>query len=376
MQREASDQRQISITRLHLESVTLGISLRDCSSRLASTAKARIYDKVRRAGGQLARCVNDTVNHYGSSAEHVFATVSPVSTLFDAMSESDYVGIAETLNAAAIDIGLEAIGGYSALCSAGMSAGDQALIRSLPAMLSSTDRMCASVECAKSQKGIGIAASELISSVLAGIRSVSGPAGYRPDRISVLANASGNSPYVPGSFHGIDEPEVALHIAVSSKYVHQQLLHRIDDGSSLDDAADDVANQVERLRRGGRFLSIRCAETLSQRSGMDVRPGRVDISMPVAESSVIHGNRTEHNGVSAASARTTTESAALAARQGLLSLARSTSSFAGAPIIRRVVKLDSTSSPREVTGLILPHLAEAVRNGVELILSIESTRQA
>ncbi len=318
MQREANDQRRNSITRLHLESVTLGISLRDCSSRLASTATARIYDKVRRAGGQLARCVNDTVDHYGSSAEHVFATVSPVSALFDAMSESDYVGIAETLDAAAIDIGLEAIGGYSALCSAGISAGDQALIRSLPAMLSSTGRVCASVECATSKRGIGIAASELVASVLADIKSVSGPDGHRPDRIAVLANASGNSPYIPGAFHGIDEPEVELHVAASSKYLHEQLLHRIDDGSSLDDAADDVVDQMSRLRRGGRFLSIRCAETLSQRSGMDVRPGRVDISIPVAGNSVTHGNRTEHEIVRSASASTATESVALAARQGLL----------------------------------------------------------
>jgi uncharacterized protein (UPF0210 family) len=375
MQREASDQRRISITHLHLESVTLGISLRDCSSRLASTATARIYDKVRRAGGQLTRCVNDTVNHYGSSAQHVFATVSPVSALFDAMSESDYVGIAETLDAAAIDIGLEAIGGYSALCSAGMSAGDQALIRSLPDMLNSTGRVCASVECAKSKRGIGIAASELVGSVLAGIKSFSGPDGHKPGRIAVLANASGNSPYIPGSFHGIDEPEVALHIAVSSKYVHQQLLQRIDDGSSLDDAADDVVDQVSRLRRGGRFLSIRCAETLSQRSGMDVRPGRVDISIPAAGNSVIHGNRMEHEVGRAASASTATESMALAARQGLLSMSRSTASAADPPVSRRVLKLDSESSPREVTGLILPHLAEAVGNGVELILSIESPWQ-
>jgi hypothetical protein len=157
--------------------------------------------------------------------------------------------------------------------------------------------------------------------------------------------------------------------------VHQQLLQRIDDGSSLDDAADDVVDQVSRLRRGGRFLSIRCAETLSQRSGMDVRPGRVDISIPAAGNSVIHGNRMEHEVGRAASASTATESMALAARQGLLSMSRSTASAANPPVSRRVLKLDSESSPREVTGLILPHLAEAVGNGVELILSIESPWQ-
>ncbi|MDX1741098.1 MAG: DUF711 family protein, partial [Rhodothermales bacterium] len=203
------------ITRLEIESVTLGVSLRDCSSRLPSTACARIYDKIRRSAGHLVRSVEEAVAQYGGSVQKTGVAVSPIAALFDGMSVSDYVRIAEALDRAAADCGVTEIYGLTTQCSKSLSAGDEALLLAIHRSVASTNHVCASAECARAGRSINIRAIETLRDALKSTPDAVRQSGTF-SRIAMLANSSGSSPYPPGAFHGLDEPDLSLKIGVNA----------------------------------------------------------------------------------------------------------------------------------------------------------------
>ncbi len=266
------------ITRLEIESITLGVSLRECSSRLPATARARIYDRLRRTAGHLVRCVQDAVDEYGGSVRSVGAAVNPVATLFDGLSVSDYVGIAEALDQAAEDCSLTAIGGFTAQCSKSLSDGDEALVRAIPTAIASTRHVCASAECARSGRGINIPAVESFCNAMVNAAGAIRESGH-VSRIAILANASGSSPYSPGAFHGIDEPSLALKIGVNAADAVSQLDRNLDPTEPSQSMASHLRDLQIRLEAGARFLGEQVATRLARRSGAGVSVDRIDVSM-------------------------------------------------------------------------------------------------
>lgn len=342
-----ADHHEYVLDRLTVESITLGVSLRDCSSRLLSTARALVYDRVRRVAAHLPDSTEILVAQLGCQVEGTYVSVTPISIPFDGFSASDYVGLAETLDRAADDVGIRGIGGFTALCGSAISSGDEALVQAIPGALGSTQRVFAAVACASSTSGVNARAVELLSESLSGGMKASYHDQGIP-RIAVLGNATGTSPVFPGAFQGIEQPELTLGVAVSLVDPLTVLA-----GLSLPQAIRTLREIVARLSRGGSIVARHCAELLGERSGLSVAPGRVEVVSALSSASSETGlapqtrDILEHPGFRAARLP------------------------GQAPPLHRLVRhVEPGTTARELTHLLLPPLADAVAGGWELNLPL------
>ncbi len=328
-----------TIGRLDIECVLLGVSIRDCSSRLGSTARARVYDKLRRSAGHLSSSVLDTSSRYGAPVTRVQAAVSPLGLIFDGLSGADLLGIAETIDKAAADIGVRAVGGFTALCAKALSASDRTLIESIPAMLTTTERVCASVECASRASGVNYAAVDHLSTVLGAERTVAAVA--EEPRLAILANASGASPHLPGAFHGMDEPELSLKIVVNVS--DEPLLAHPGAESPFGPRVEASLNRRGRLLRGGSFYGIQLAQLLGKRSGMAIDRSAVSVSLSTPAVNPIVGE----NG-------------------------RSVALSSGSRVVKRLTqRWDSAAARTELAAALVGHLSDAVAGGIETEISLQ-----
>ena len=256
---------------LDIRTITMGISLLDCADSDIDVSCQKVYDKIVRCAGNLVKTGEDIEAEYGIPIINKRISVTPISMLV-AVSGGDPVKYAHALQKAADTVGVNFIGGYSALVQKGFSAGDVELIKSIPRALNETTNICSSVNIGSTKAGINMDAVKLMgeivkeSATLTADRDCIGPA-----KLVVFCNAPEDNPFMAGAFHGVGEPDCVIHVGVSGPGVVYAALKKCD--GDLGAVAETIKRTAFKITRVGQLVGSEAARRLG------VPFGIVDLSL-------------------------------------------------------------------------------------------------
>ena len=273
----------ISEENLDIRTVTMGISLLDCADSDIKSSCDKIYEKITRLAGNLVKTGEDIEREYGIPIINKRISVTPISML--AATGGDPVLFAKTLQRAADTTGVNFIGGYSALVHKGFSAGDEALIRSIPEALDTTENICSSVNIGSTKSGINMDAVKLMGEI---VRETAEKTADRDcigcAKLVVFCNAVEDNPFMAGAFHGVGEPDCVVHVGVSGPGVVQAALKKYPN-VDLGSVAEIVTRTAFTITRMGQLVGTEASKRLG------VPFGIVDLSLaptPAVGDSVAH----------------------------------------------------------------------------------------
>ena len=256
---------------LDIRTITMGISLLDCADSDIDRSCEKVYNKIVRCAGNLVKTGEDIEAEYGVPIINKRISVTPISMLV-AVSGGDPVKYAHALQRAADTVGVNFIGGFSALVQKGFSAGDVELIRAIPRALNETRNICASVNVASTKAGINMDAVKMMGEViresaeLTADRDCIGPA-----KLVVFCNAVEDNPFMAGACHGISEPDCVIHVGVSGPGVVHAALKKCD--GDLGEVAEIIKRTAFKITRVGQLVGTEAAKRLG------VPFGIVDLSL-------------------------------------------------------------------------------------------------
>ena len=270
---------------LDIRTITMGISLYDCVSDDEDRLCQRIYDKITHTAENLVQVGTDIEKDYGIPIVNRRVSITPVSLIGGNVSPDGYLKIAHTLDRAAKEIGINFIGGYSALVQKGFSRSAENLLAVLPQALAETDIVCSSVNVASTKAGINMDAVRLMgekiveAAKLTADRNCIGCA-----KLVVFANVPEDNPFMAGAFHGIGEPETVINVGVSGPGVVSSAIARAGD-CDLSTLADVIKKTAFKITRVGQLVASEAAKRLG------VPFGIIDLSLaptPAIGDSVAH----------------------------------------------------------------------------------------
>jgi uncharacterized protein (UPF0210 family) len=291
---------------LDIRTITMGISLRDCADPDIDACCRKIYDKITRLAENLVKTGNDIESEFGIPIVNKRISVTPIAIVAESCHCDDYVPIAKVLDDAAKKVGVNFIGGFSALVHKGFTVGDRKLIESIPRALSETERVCASVNIATTKAGINMDAVALMGRVIKECAErTADTGGMACSKLVVFSNAVEDNPFMAGAFHGVGEPECVINVGVSGPGVVYHALQAIK-GQPFDVVAETIKKTAFRITRMGQLV----AQEASKR--LNVPFGIVDLSLaptPALGDSV--ADILEEMGLSSVGAHGTTAALAL-----------------------------------------------------------------
>ncbi len=270
---------------LDIRTITMGISLLDCCDSDIDKSCEKVYNKIYTYAKNLVKTGEDIEKQYGIPIVNKRISVTPIAMLAGA-SGGDPVKYAKTLDRVARDVGVNFIGGYSALVQKGFSPGDKALIESIPRALSETEFVCSSVNIGSTRAGINMDAVKLMGQIvidaaeLTKDRQCIGAA-----KLVVFCNAVEDNPFMAGAFHGPGEADCVLNIGVSGPGVVRAALAKMPEDASLDEVADMIKRTAFKITRMGQLVGIEASARLG------VPFGIIDLSLaptPAVGDSVAH----------------------------------------------------------------------------------------
>lgn len=263
--------------RLDIRTVTMGISLIGCTrATMGATAQA-VYDRVTTRAAQLVPVCEGIERELGIPIVNKRISVSPIS-LVAAGVEGSPVEIARALDRAAAELGVNFVGGYSALVEKGATEADARLIDSIPEALSATSNVCGSVNVATSRAGINMDAVARMGRVVKEAAELTADqSSIACAKLVVFANAVGDNPFMAGAFHGIEEPDTVVSVGVSGPGVVDNAIGSLE-GASLNEVAEEIKKAAFKITRAGQLVGNMASERLG------VPFGIVDLSLaPTAE---------------------------------------------------------------------------------------------
>lgn len=206
----------IRLYNLDIRTVTLALSLRDCISEDIDKVCDNIYNKIKKYAKNLVEYADELADEYSIPIINKRIAVTPISLIGEACKNPDYVKIAQTLDKAAKEVGVNFVGGFSALVEKGCTKGDKLLIESIPEALAKTERVCSSVNVASSKAGINMDAVLKMSEIIKKAAELTKDRdGIGAAKLVVFCNVPGDNPFMAGAFCGMGEPECALNVGVS-----------------------------------------------------------------------------------------------------------------------------------------------------------------
>jgi uncharacterized protein (UPF0210 family) len=265
--------RMVQMEKLDIRTITMGISLRDCAHPELKQAARRMYDKVCRRAEKLVAVGEQLAREFGVPIVNQRISVTPVAMVAEASDGDDYVPLAEALDRAAREVGVNFLGGYSALVQKGMTPADEKLIRSIPDALAATERLCSSVNIGSTRAGINMDAVALMGQI---IKSTAQKTADRDAigcaKLVVFCNAVDDNPFMAGAFHGIGEPDTVINVGVSGPGV---VLKAIEQQPDLD------FGQLASLIKRAAFKVTRMGELVGREASarLNVPFGIVDLSL-------------------------------------------------------------------------------------------------
>lgn len=270
---------------LDIRTITMGISLLDCIDTDIDKACEKVYEKIVSKAGNLVAVGQRIEKEYGIPIVNKRISVTPIAMLAAACPNENPVKFAKALQRAADTCGVNFIGGYSALVHKGFSAGDEALIRSIPEALDVTQNICSSVNIGSTKSGINMDAVKIMGQIVketaerTADRDCIGAA-----KLVIFCNAVEDNPFMAGAFHGVGEPDCEIHVGVSGPGVVRSALAKYPD-ASINELADIIKKTAFKITRMGQLVGARASELLG------VPFGIVDLSLaptPAVGDSVAH----------------------------------------------------------------------------------------
>lgn len=269
--------RMLQEENLDVRTVTMGINLNGCCDRSTPKMVEAVRAKIRLKAGNLVRLCDQMSAKYGITIVNKRLAVSPASILLEGRGAADALSLAQALDAAAADVDVNLIGGFTALVQKGITPGEQVVIESLPAVLSRTKRVCASVNVASTKAGINAdAVLQLGQTILRIAQATKAHHGFGNAKLVVFANIPEDNPFMAGAFLGSGEPECVINVGVSGPGVIKEALDRLiqrQPACSLDEIAEEAKQTAFRVTRAGELVGREVAERLG------VSFGVVDLSL-------------------------------------------------------------------------------------------------
>ncbi len=275
----------ISQEHLDVRTITMGISLLDCIDPNIDAACQKVYDKICRRAEHLVKTGEDLEREYGVPIVNKRVSVTPIAMIHAACKKEDPVKFAHALERAAQTVGVNFIGGYSALVHKGFAAGDAELIRSIPRALAETEHICSSINVGSTKTGINMDAVRMVGEVvvesarLTADRNCIGAA-----KLVAFCNAPEDNPFMAGAFHGAGEPDCVINVGVSGPGVVSSAIQKAGD-CDITAIADTIKKTAFKITRVGQLVAYEASRRL------EVPFGIVDLSLaptPAVGDSVAH----------------------------------------------------------------------------------------
>lgn len=274
--REVAETNQmIDKENLDVRTITLGISLLDCIDPDLGKLKTKIHEKILRVAKNLVSTGREIEKEFGIPIVNKRISVTPIALIGGAACKTpeDFAAIAQVLDNAAKEVGVNFIGGYSALVSKGMTEADELLIRSIPLALAATDRVCSSINLGSTKTGINMDAVKLMGEIILQTSE------YTKDndslgcaKLVVFCNAPDDNPFMAGAFHGVTEMDAIINVGVSGPGVVKRALEKVR-GENFEILCETIKKTAFKVTRVGQLV----AREASERLGIPF--GIVDLSL-------------------------------------------------------------------------------------------------
>ncbi|WP_303814788.1 PFL family protein [Selenomonas ruminantium] len=263
----------ITENKLDVRTITMGISLRDCAHPNMEQFCRNVYDKITKSAEFLVKTGEDIEAEYGIPIIHKRVSVTPIAVAADACKTDTYVPVAEAMDRAAKEIGVNFIGGFSALVEKGFTNGDRILINSIPQALATTDVVCSSVNLGSTKTGINMDCVREMGEVIkrtAELTRDNDALGCA--KLVVFCNAPGDNPFMAGAFHGVSEADKVVSVGVSGPGVVKHALEA-KKGADFTEVAETIKKTAFKITRVGQLV----AREASKRLGVPF--GIIDLSL-------------------------------------------------------------------------------------------------
>lgn len=266
----------LEMTRQHkldVRTVTLGIDLRSCSSPDLDILCARIRARILRVASKMKDVCGEVENRYGIPIVNRRIAVTPIAEVASSHDYDGFVAVAHTLDEVVAEVGVDLVGGYSALVQKGTTQAARTLIESLPEVLSTTSRVCASVNVGTTAAGINMDAIARLGHILKEIaQRTHATDGFGCAKLVIFANAPTDNPFMAGAFHGVGEPDVVVNIGVSGPGVVKAAVKGLVDSAggkvSLGEIAEEIKHTAFRVTRVGELIGREVASRLGVSFGI------------------------------------------------------------------------------------------------------------
>jgi uncharacterized protein len=265
--------RMIQDENLDIRTITMGITLFDCADPDGKKAREKIHQKIVHLAGNLVKVGESIEEEYGIPIVNKRLAVTPICLIAPATEEEDYVAFAETMDKSAKEVGVDFIGGFSAIVQKGCSKGDRILLNSIPQALASTDVVCSSINVGTTRAGLNM---DIVREMGRIIKETARLTADRNSigcaKITVFANAVDDNPFMAGAFTGIGEAECAINVGISGPGVIRSAVEKVK-GQSFDVLAETIKKMAFKITRAGQLV----AQEASKRLGVSF--GIVDLSL-------------------------------------------------------------------------------------------------
>ncbi|MDR2596379.1 MAG: PFL family protein [Treponema sp.] len=248
--------------KLDIRAITLGVSLLDCVCSTGKATRAKIREKLLRIAQPLVKTGRDIETEYGIPIINKRISVTPIAIVAASSEEEDFTPFAVTLDDAAKELGVDFIGGFSALVQKGISSGDRKLIQSLPDALARTEQVCASVNVAATKNGINMDAVRLMGEIIKKTAEATAERdGLGCAKLVVFCNAPEDNPFMAGAFHGTGEAESVLNVGVSGPGVIKAAIENYRN-AGFDELSDVIKKTAFKITRMGQLVGMEAARRI------------------------------------------------------------------------------------------------------------------
>ncbi|MFZ5943865.1 MAG: PFL family protein [Bacillota bacterium] len=265
--------RMVEAENLDIRTITMGISLRDCSGSDVKVTSQKIYDKITRNAENLVKTGEQIEREYGIPIINKRISVTPIAIVAEACETDNFVDIAVSMDKAAAEVGVNFIGGFSALVHKGMTRGDEKLIKSIPQSLARTERVCSSINIGTTKAGINMDAVKIMGEIIKETAELTKEKdGLGCAKLVVFCNVPEDNPFMAGAFHGVGEPEGVINVGVSGPGVVLNVVKKYPD-ATFGVLASRIKETAFKITRMGELVGKEAARRLGLPFGI------VDLSL-------------------------------------------------------------------------------------------------
>ena len=253
--------RMVEKENLDIRTTTMGISLLDCFGEDNKKTCDKIYDKITKYAENLVSVADDISNDYGVKVINKRVSITPIS-MSSAKSVDEYVALAKTLDRAANEIGIDFLGGYSALVQKGITASEHIMLESIPYALKETNRVCSSVNVGSTKSGINLDAVKIMGEIIKKTAYETRDKGsIGCAKLVVFANAVEDNPFMAGAFHGVGEGDAVINVGVSGPGTVAAAIEKLK-GHRIDEIYELIKRTAFKITRAGQLVGTEAARRL------------------------------------------------------------------------------------------------------------------